>query len=83
VQRPLPRFAPKGGSIFDQTRQSEVTRQQLRPALGNLGELAFQSFGDTGMKRASRLAQQRPIGGVLDQSMFEQIARMRRPALPE
>jgi hypothetical protein len=34
-----------------------VTRQQLRPGFGNLGELAFEGLGDAGVKRASRLAQ--------------------------
>ncbi len=58
-------------------------RQDLGLALGDLGELAFKGFGDTGVKRASRLAQQRAIGRVLHQGMLEQVARLRRHALPE
>ena len=58
-------------------------RQDLRPALGSLGELGFKRFGNTSMKRASRLAQQSAIGCILDQGMLEQVARMRRHALPE
>jgi hypothetical protein len=56
--------------------------QQLRLALGNLGELALK-VGNSGVKRTSRLAQQRAISRVLYQRMIEQIARMRRHALPE
>jgi len=58
-------------------------RQDLRLAFGSLGELAFKGFGDAGVKRASRLAQQRAIGSVLHQCMLEQVARLRRHALPE
>jgi hypothetical protein len=60
-----------------------VTRQQLRLTLGDLGELALEGFRDTSVKCASRLAQQRAIGRVLYQGMFEQIGRIRRHALPE
>ena len=45
--------------------------------------MAFEGFGDTGVKRASRLAQQRAIGRVLHKGMLEQVGRMRRRALPE
>jgi hypothetical protein len=45
-----------------------MTRQQLRLVLGDFGELAFEGLGDTGVKRASRLAQQRAIGRVLYQA---------------
>jgi hypothetical protein len=56
---------------------------QLRLILCDLGELALEDFSDTGMERASRLAQQRALGGVLHQGMLEQIRRMRRRAMPE
>src|SRR6516162_7637904 len=56
VQRPLARFAPKIGGLFDLTSLCGVTRQQLRPIFGNLGELTFEGLGDAGVKRASRLA---------------------------
>ena len=56
---------------------------QFRLVLGNVGELAFESFGDAGVKRASRLAQQRAIGRVLHQRVLEQIRRVWRHTLPE
>ena len=83
LQRPLSRFAPQARGLLDQPGLGAVTRQQLRLALGDLGELAFEGFGDASVKRASRLAQQRAIGRVLHQGMLEQIGRMRRHALPE
>jgi hypothetical protein len=49
-----------------------VIRKRVR--LGDLSELAFEYFGDPGMKRSTRLAQQHAIGGVLHQRMFEQVA---------
>ena len=82
-ERPLPRFAPQTRSLLDLPGLGAVARQQLRLALGHLRELAFEGFSDTGVKRASRLAQQRAIGRVLHQRMLEQIARVRRHALPE
>ena len=60
-----------------------MPRQQLRLALGNLRELALEGFGNTSVKRTSRLAQQCAIGRILHQSMLEEISRMRRHALPE
>ena len=83
VQRSLSRLAPQARGLLDQPGLGAVTRQQLGLALGNLGELAFKGFGDTGVKRASRLAQQRAVGRVLHQRMLEQVGRMRRHALPE
>ena len=83
VQRPLSRLAPQARGLLDQPGLGAVTRQQFRLALGDLGELAFEGFGDAGVKRASRLAQQRAIGRVLHQRVLEQIGRMRRRALPE
>ena len=56
LQRPLSRFAPKARRLLDQSGLGAMTRQKLRLALGNVGELAFKGFGDTGVKRASRLA---------------------------
>ena len=82
-QRPLSRFAPQARSLLDQAGLGAVTRQQLRLVLGDFRELAFEGFGDAGVKRASRLAQQRAIGRVLHQGMLEQIGRVRRHALPE
>ena len=59
-----------------------MPRQQIGLAIGDVWKLAFDRFGDPGMKRASRLAQQRAIGRVLHQRMLEQVARLRRHALP-
>ena len=83
LQRSLSRFAPQARGLIDQPSLGAMMRQQLRLALGDLGELAFKGFGDTGVKRASWLAQQRAIGRVLHQGMLEQVGRMRRHALPE
>jgi len=55
-----------------------VVRQDFGPTLSSLGELAFKGFGDTGVKRAPLLAQQRAIGRILYKSMLEQVARIRR-----
>src|SRR5215471_11320505 len=52
-------------------------------AFGSLRKLALQGFRDTGVKRPSRLAQQRAIRCVLHERMLEQVGRMRRHALPE
>jgi hypothetical protein len=60
-----------------------VSRQDLGPALCNFNELAFKGFGDTAVKRAPLLAQERAIGRILHKGMLEQVARMRRHALPE
>ena len=83
LQRPLSRLAPEARRLLDQPGLGAVTRQQLGLVLGNLRELAFEGFGDAGMKRAARLAQQRAIGRVLHQRVLEQISCMRRHALPE
>jgi hypothetical protein len=60
-----------------------VTRQQFGLALGNLGKLAFERFRDSGVKRASPLPQQCPIGCVLHQGMLEEVCRVWWHALPE
>ena len=57
--------------------------QQLGLALRDLDELAFQDLGDAGVKCPAALAQQGAIGRVLNQRVLEQVARMRRHALPE
>jgi hypothetical protein len=62
AQRPLSSFAPQVGGLLDQAGLGAVTRQKLRLVLG---ELALQGLGNTSVKGASRLAQQRPIGRVL------------------
>src|SRR5271156_6169223 len=69
--------------LLNQPSLGAMARQQLRLVLGDLRKLPLQGFGDGGVNRAPALAQQCAIGGVLDQRMFEQIARMRRRALAE
>ena len=77
------RPCPIGHGLLDLTCFSEVTRQQFRLALGNFGELAFEGFGNTSVKRTSRFAQQRAIGRILHERVLEQIGRLRRRSLPE
>src|SRR5262245_17790581 len=60
-----------------------MMRNQLGLALGDLRELTFEGFGDSGMKRMSRLAQQRAVGRIPYQYMLERVARVRRATLPE
>ena len=57
--------------------------EHFRLAFGDFGELAFEGFGDAGVKCSSRLAQQRVLGHILHQGVLEEIARMRRHALSE
>src|SRR5215470_1991761 len=71
---------PHKAAAFDQSGLSAVMCQQLRLALGCLGELAFNCFGNACMKRAAGLAQQRAIGRVPHQGMLEQVSRIRRQA---
>src|SRR5215471_14220166 len=83
LQRPLSRSAPEARGLLDQAGLGAVTRQQLRLTLGDIRELAPECFGDTSVKRASWLAQQRAIGGVPHQGMLEQVGRIRRHTLRE
>ena len=55
LERPLSRFAPQAG-LLDLPGLGSVMPQQLRRALGNFDELAFERFGDAGEKRSPRLA---------------------------
>src|SRR5215472_4814760 len=55
LKRALPRFSPQPGGLLDQAGLGAVMCQQLRLALGDLGRLVFKGFGDTGVKRATRL----------------------------
>ncbi|MGZ5843841.1 MAG: hypothetical protein ACXWJL_02515, partial [Xanthobacteraceae bacterium] len=82
-QRPLAGLAPEPGGLLDQAGLGAVKRQQFRLALGDLGELVLEGFGDAGVNCASRLAQQRAVGRILHQGMIEQISCTRRHALPE
>ncbi len=79
----LPCRAPVSYRLLIQSSFRAVPSQKLRLVLGNLGEFALERFRDTGVERASGLAQQRAIGGVLHKRVLEQIGRVRRQALPE
>lgn len=81
------RFGTKAGHrlLYDRARQSHswsaadcllVMRNEFRTCFGNLHELVLERLGDSGMKGASRIAQERAIGRVLDEGMLEQIARV-------
>ena len=70
-QRPLSRFAPKACGFLDQAGLGPMACQQLRSALGDIGELDFKRFGNAGMQRASLFAQQCAISGVSHQGMLE------------
>jgi hypothetical protein len=60
-----------------------MTRQDLRPVLGNVSKLALKGVCDVGVQRASPLAQQGVVSGVLYKRMFEQVSRVWGYALAE
>src|SRR5262249_10322584 len=64
-------------------RLSVMTCNQLRLVLGDLRELTFEDFGNSGMKRTSRLTQQRAVSRIPYQSMFERVGHVRRATLPD
>src|SRR5262245_4423731 len=78
LRRPQSGFAPKCCGSLHLPGLGAVTRQQLGLILGELCELTFQGFGDSGMKRTSRLAQQRAVSNVPYQCMLEKVGRVRR-----
>ena len=51
-----------------------MTRQQFRLVCSNVREPGFQYFGDASVERSSWVTQQGAVGGILHQSMFEQIS---------
>jgi hypothetical protein len=54
-----------------------MTRQQLRPAFGDLRELGrLESFGDPRVKRPFLLPYEHSVGRVLHQRVFEPVARI-------
>src|SRR5207248_3909388 len=69
--------------FLDLPRLGAVTRQQLGLVLGDLRELTFEGFGDSGMKRPSRLAQQRAVSRISYQYMLEKVCRIWRVTPPE
>src|SRR6266516_3104232 len=83
LRRPQSGFAPQRRGFLDLPRLGAVTRQQLGLVLGDLRELTFEGFGDSGMKRTSRLAQQRAVRRIPYQCMLEKVGLVRRATLPE
>src|SRR6202020_1133037 len=65
------------------SRLGPVTRQHLGLVLGDLLELALEGFGDSRMKVSSWLAQQKAIGRVLHEGVFETIGGIGRHPLAE
>ena len=60
-----------------------MPRQEFRLGFGDIRELVFEGFGDTGVQRAPRPAQQGAVCSILYQRMLEQVGRMRRHTLPK
>src|SRR5258707_8493020 len=83
LRRPQAGFAPQRRGFLDLPRLGAVTRQQLGLLLGNLRELTFEGFGDSGMKRTSRLAQQRAVSRIPYQCMLERVGHVRRATMSE
>jgi hypothetical protein len=54
-----------------------MTSQKFGLVISDVSKAAFEGFGDAGVQRTSRLAQQGVIRRVLDQRVLEEIARMR------
>src|SRR6516225_2314378 len=82
-KRPLSRLPPQARRLLDQPRLGAVTSHQFRLTLCDLHELALKGFGNSGVQRASWLAQERAISRVLYERVLEQVGRLRRRALPE
>src|SRR5262249_61685326 len=53
---PVGEAQPEMKRLFELPGAAVVMRQQFRLVLGDLRELALKGFGDTGVKRATRLA---------------------------
>src|SRR5215469_2288439 len=75
--------APINSGLFRVLGGVAMLGEQLRLVFSNLSELAFECLNDSGVKRASRLAQQCFVCRALDQRMLELVGRMRRHALPK
>jgi hypothetical protein len=60
-----------------------MVRDDLWLSIGNGSEAVAQYFGNAGVQRASWLAQQRAVGGVLHEGVLEQVGCMGRHTLPK
>src|SRR5262245_36365802 len=83
LRRPQSGFAPQRRGFLDLPRLRAVARQQLGLVLGDLREPTFERFGDSGMKRSPRLAQQRAVSRIPYKYMLEKVGRVRRATLSE
>src|SRR5262245_16672994 len=83
LRRPQSGFAPQRRGFLDLPRLRAVTRQQLGLVLADLREPTFERFGDSGMKRTPRLAQQRAVSRIPYQCMLKKVGRVRRATLSE
>lgn len=81
--RPLAGAQPPGHRLLEQPGFGQVPGEKLRLGRNGLREIGFEHGGDMGVKLLAAAAQEAAIGGVADQRVFEQIARMRRAAAGE
>ena len=71
LQRPLTGSAPPTRGLLDKPGFGAMAREQLGLAFYDICKLAFNRFGDAGMKRSSRVAQEGAIGRVLQKCMLK------------
>ena len=64
-------------------RLVEVARRELRLRGQQIGEAAREGEGDPRVQRATRRAQQRSVGGLLDQRMPEDVGGLPKAFVPE
>src|ERR1700746_2889050 len=83
LRRPQSGFAPQRRGFLDLPRLGAVTRQQLGLVLGDLRELTFEGFGDSGMKRTSGRARQLLERRISYKKMLKKLCRIRRVPPPE
>jgi hypothetical protein len=62
---------PVPDRLFRKSRLAKVTGDKFRLCLNRLSKARLDGVGYAGVKRATRLAQQRAIGRVLHQRMLE------------
>src|SRR4029077_9072351 len=67
--------------LLDQSGFSVVMRQQLGLTFSDFRKLILKGFCNACVKRASRLAKQCAVGGILYERVLEQVVRVRRHTL--
>ena len=83
VQRQFSSFEPILNGFVRYTSFRKVKSHEARLRICKLGKQFFELGADTGVKLFSCVSQQQTIGGVADEGMLEQIARVGRRALSE